>query len=204
MESAVRLDVLERAQAEADQPPAAGQREHERAGGHGELDEEERVQRAGLLDERLRLHEHVAVGAGAGDLARLHPERGTALGGGARREIGDLRAVGLGREAGDGRGQLRAVGVVADIGRAARSPLTTLPSGFATRDVADAEDVGEVWPSAARSRAPGVPLPAGVTGGGRPADEPASCRRAGGRSRSVSGIDGELSSLLGQLWSTWL
>ena len=52
------LDVLERAQPEPDQPPAAGQREHQRAGRHGQLGQEEGVQRAVLVDEWLRLHLH--------------------------------------------------------------------------------------------------------------------------------------------------
>ena len=85
------LDVLERAQAEADQPPAAGQREHERTGGHGELGQEERVQRARLVGDRLRLHEDVAVEAPAGDLGGPHPEGGTAGCDRTRREVGDLR-----------------------------------------------------------------------------------------------------------------
>ena len=49
------LHVFERAQSEPDQPPAAGQGQHQRAGRHGELGQEEGVQGAGLVDERLRL-----------------------------------------------------------------------------------------------------------------------------------------------------
>ena len=51
------LDVLERAEAEPDQPPSAGQGQDERSGRHGELGQEQGVQGAGLVDERLRLHE---------------------------------------------------------------------------------------------------------------------------------------------------
>ena len=47
------LHVFERAQTEADEPPAAGQGQDQRAGGHGELGQEERVQGAGLVDEGL-------------------------------------------------------------------------------------------------------------------------------------------------------
>ena len=57
------LDVLERAQAEPDQPPATGQGQDERSGRHGELGQEEGVQRAGLVDERLRLHGDVGRSA---------------------------------------------------------------------------------------------------------------------------------------------
>ena len=56
------LDVLERAQAQPDQPPACGEREHERAGSDGQLNEEERMQGAGLVDQRLRLHQHQPAG----------------------------------------------------------------------------------------------------------------------------------------------
>ena len=58
MESAVRSTSSSGRKPEPDQPPAAGQREHERAGRHRELGQEEGVQRAVLVDERLRLHLH--------------------------------------------------------------------------------------------------------------------------------------------------
>ena len=93
------LHVLERAQPEPDQPPPAGQREHERAGRHRELGQEERVQGAGLVDERLRLHLHQA----AVELLGAHPEGRTPGRDGVGGEVRDLRPVGLGREAGDRR-----------------------------------------------------------------------------------------------------
>ena len=71
------LDVLQRPQAEPDQPPACGEREDDGAGRDRELDEEQGVQRAGLVDQGLRLHEHVAVEVAADDLGRPHPERRT-------------------------------------------------------------------------------------------------------------------------------
>ena len=45
------LDVLERPQAEPDQPPSAGQRQHEGTGRDGELGQEQGVQGARLVDE---------------------------------------------------------------------------------------------------------------------------------------------------------
>ena len=102
------LHVLERAQAEPDQPPAAGQGEDQRARGHRQLGQEERVQGAVLVDERLRLHLHEV----AGELLGAHPEARTTGGHGAGSEVRDLRPVGLRAESGDGHGQLGAVGMV--------------------------------------------------------------------------------------------
>ena len=64
------LDVLERTQAEPDQPPSARQGQDERARRDRQLGQEQRVQGAGLVDERLRLHEHVAAAA-----CRCRPSR---------------------------------------------------------------------------------------------------------------------------------
>ncbi len=118
MESAVRLDVLQRPQAEPDEPPTGAEREDDGAGRDRELDEEQGVQRAGLVDQGLRLHEHVAVEVAADDLGRPHPERRTPRGDGARGELGHLGPVRLRGEAADGRGQLGAVGVVPNVGGA--------------------------------------------------------------------------------------
>ena len=132
------LDVLERAQAEPDQPPAAGQGEHERAGRHGELGQEQGVQRAGLVDERLRLHEHVAVLP----FYRPHPEGGAARTRWSRGEVRHLGPVGLGREARDRRGQLRAVRGLADVGGTLEI-IDDRAVLIDDRRVADPEDVGE-------------------------------------------------------------
>ena len=92
MESAVALDVLERAQAEPDQPPAAGQRQDQRAGRHRELGQEQRVQRAGLVDERLRLHETRSPSAPSPPAPGRRGRRARWT----SREVGHLRPVGLG------------------------------------------------------------------------------------------------------------
>ena len=79
--------VFERAQAEPDQPPATGQREHERAGRHRQLGQEEGVQRAVLVHERLRLHQHHAA---ALRLTRPYPEGRAARVDRTGGEVGDL------------------------------------------------------------------------------------------------------------------
>ncbi len=74
------LDVFERAQAQTDQPPTAGQGQDQRAGGHRQLNEQQRVQRAGGVPDGLGHHaEHVERGAGVfvldGGLASPGPGR---------------------------------------------------------------------------------------------------------------------------------
>ena len=71
-----RLDVLEGAQAEPDEPPPARQSQHERDGRHRELGQEQRVQRALLVDDGLGVHSQVAAENPALDLRDLHPEGG--------------------------------------------------------------------------------------------------------------------------------
>ena len=103
------LHVLERAQAEPDQPPAAGQGEHECARGHRQLGQEEGVQGAVLVDERLRLHLHQVAGLSFSARTRkLGPPGATE----PVVKYATCDPVGLGREPGDGYGQLRAVGMV--------------------------------------------------------------------------------------------
>ena len=91
------LDVLQRPQAEPDQPPPGGEREHDGTGRDGELDEEQVVQRARLVDECLRLHQDVAAVGGSRDLGCADAEGRASRSDGARGELGHLRPVGLGR-----------------------------------------------------------------------------------------------------------
>ena len=108
--------ILQRAQTEPDQPPAAGQREHERARRHGELGQEEGVQGAGLVDERLGLHQH-AVSRSAPSTARTR-KAGPPEAMDPAVKYATCDPVGLGGEARDRVRKLRAVGGLADVGGA--------------------------------------------------------------------------------------
>ena len=84
------LDVLEGAETEADQPPAAGQSQDECPGGDGELGQEKGVQGARLIDQRLSEDGNVIL-----LLDRSHTERRAIGVDGACGEVDLLRAVRL-------------------------------------------------------------------------------------------------------------
>ena len=95
------LDVLERPQPEANEPPPRREREHQRTGRHGELNQEEGVQRARLVTDRLGLHEDVTTA----QLLCSHPERRASLRDRSSREVDGLGPVRLRGESRDGRRQ---------------------------------------------------------------------------------------------------
>ena len=65
------LHVLQRAQPEADQPPAAGQGQDQRAGGDGQLNEEQRMQGAGGVADGLGHHDEDLPTVARGLIDRL-------------------------------------------------------------------------------------------------------------------------------------
>ena len=109
-----RLHLAQGAQTDADQPQSARQRDQHRAAGHRQLDQEQSVQCAPDLAQRLGQDEQVPVVEDGGP----HPERGATGLFGGRREVGGLLAVGRGRESGHRVGDHRGVVGAVHVGRA--------------------------------------------------------------------------------------
>ena len=84
-----RLHVAQGPQADADQPEPAEQGHDDRAAGHGQLDQQQVVERAPDVAQGLGHDQHVPVVEGRGP----HPERRATGLGGRGGEVGDLGLV---------------------------------------------------------------------------------------------------------------
>ena len=111
-----RLHVAQRAQPPPDQPEPAEQGDDDGCPADGQFDEEEMVQGAVDVPERLGHDQPIAVAQHRG----LHPEDGAAGLLGGRIDVGDLRSVVVG-EPGELGGDVRGVGGSLDVGRAGLS-----------------------------------------------------------------------------------
>lgn len=109
------LHVPQGTEAEVDEPQSTGQCDDHGAAGHGQLDEEEMVEGAPDVTERLGQDEDVAVGQRGGQDA----ERGPTGPGRGGVEVHDAGAVGGRGEAGDRGREGRQVGGAVHVGRAA-------------------------------------------------------------------------------------